>query len=313
MRVSVVICTWNRCELLRDTLESLRVLEVPPGCEWELLVVNNGSDDGTDELLTEYEERLPLRRLFEPEPGLSRARNAAAHVAGGDLLLFTDDDVRVDDQWLRAFVDAAEAWPDALFFGGRILCRFAPDVPNWVKHHQTALAGMLCLRDLGPTARSFEPAEFPFGPNMALRREALGLACFDERFGLKGAEQVRGSESSVFWRLQQQGARGVWVPRALVHHYVPGTRANLAYLWRYFHGGGRMSVRLEDTYGIPPQSRLPLARVVLRNIAAFCRRPAQWPSHVAALAWAQGRHVESRRVRDRDALSARADCETESP
>lgn len=295
MRVSLVICTWNRCELLRQTLASLRELEVHTGQEWELLVVNNACSDATDEVIADYRERLPLRRLFEPELGLSRARNAAVRAATGDIVLFTDDDVRVDPAWMRAYLEAADRWPAAGFFGGRIEPRYAPEVPRWVKRHQLALAGMLSLRDLGSVSRRLAVDEFPFGPNMAVRRGALARASFDERVGRRGNEQLRGSERSLFLRLQQQGVAGVWVPQAKVGHAIPRCRANLRYLWRYFHGGGRADVRLNGVGTSPARPTLRLPRIVMGALGSMRQRPWSWPSHCAALAWAHGQLSEARR------------------
>src|SRR5262249_21230021 len=117
-RVSVIICTWNRARLLDMTLEHFARLRVPAGVEWELVVVNNNSTDDTDAVLQRHEGRLPLRRLFEPRPGKSFAANLALAEARSDLILWTDDDVHVDPDWLAEYVAAARAWPDASFFGG---------------------------------------------------------------------------------------------------------------------------------------------------------------------------------------------------
>jgi glycosyltransferase involved in cell wall biosynthesis len=288
MRISVVICTWNRCALLRRTLESLRSLIVPAGREWELLVVNNRSTDATDEVIAAYQQFLPLRRLFEPELGLSRARNAAVRAANGDLVLFTDDDVRVDPSWMKAYVEAVHRWPDAGYLAGAIRPDFDADVPRWVRHNQGILAGMLCLRDAGSVSRTLGPEEFPYGPNMAVRREALALAPFDERFGRKGDEQVRGSETSLFRSLQQRGVRGIWVPEAMIHHYVPLRRATRRYLWDYYHGCGRTQARL--TY--ESQSRRQLLTPGLRTLARICIGPWDWCRHLTTLAHLSGQFSE---------------------
>ncbi len=103
MHISVVICTWNRADELRTTLDSLTQLVIPPGCTWELIVVNNGCTDETNAVIAEFEARLPIRSLFEGELGLSRARNRRAAAAQGDLILFTDDDVTVEAGWLEAY------------------------------------------------------------------------------------------------------------------------------------------------------------------------------------------------------------------
>src|SRR5207253_11169792 len=100
MHATVAICTWNRSQLLRQTLDQFLDLAIPAGMTWELLVVNNNSTDDTDVVLAEFESRLPLRRLFEREPGLSHARNAALAAATGDYILFTDDDVLIAQSWL---------------------------------------------------------------------------------------------------------------------------------------------------------------------------------------------------------------------
>lgn len=290
MRVSVIICTWNRCELLRRTLESFRSLIVPSALEWQLLVVNNHSTDATEEVIAAYRDHLPLQGLFEPEEGVSRARNTGARAASGDLVLFTDDDVRVDPGWMSAFVEAARQWPDAGFFAGRIRPEFAPDVPKWVTRNQRALAGMLCLRDGEPISRRLRPGELAYGPNMAVRRAVLQRAMFDEHIGRRRDEQLRGSEASLLRSLRRQGITGVWVPDAMIQHYVPGCRANYRYLWNYYHGAGRTEVRLTLVCGL--QSRWQLAQATLMTLGGTCRRPLTWSRHLATVAWMSGEFSE---------------------
>ena len=119
-RLSVAICTWNRCNSLRQTLEGFTGLAVPAATDWEILVVNNNCTDQTDQVIQAYEDRLPVRRAFEPRPGLSHARNRAIAQATGDYILWTDDAVTVSPNWLVSYVDAFRRWPDAALFGGPI-------------------------------------------------------------------------------------------------------------------------------------------------------------------------------------------------
>ena len=311
MRVSVVICTWNRCELLRDTLETVRSLIVPADQEWELLVVDNHSSDATEEVIASYREVLPLRHLFEPELGLSRARNTAVRAAAGDLILFTDDDVRIDPGWMKAYLEAARRWPGAGYFGGEIRPIFAAGVPPWVRRYQSALAGMLCLRDMGPVERRLRRGEYPYGPNMAVRRDALALASFDERVGRTGHQQVRGCEGSLLLSLQRQGVWGVWTPGAKIGHYIPPCRANAKYLWSYYYGSGRCQVRLGIICGVQSRSRLLSAG--LRELAKSCRWPWAWPRHLATVAWMSGQLFELRELaRRRNVVEADAvECNRE--
>jgi len=88
MFVTIGICTFNRAESLRRTLNSLVAMRVPNGITWEVVVVNNNSTDYTDDLIDEYIGRLPVRHEFEPRPGKSIAPNRAIDVAKGDFIIW---------------------------------------------------------------------------------------------------------------------------------------------------------------------------------------------------------------------------------
>src|SRR5271157_2306584 len=101
VNVSLIICTYNRCGSLLRTLESIAASE-PPSVEWEVLVVDNNSADQTRAAVEEFASRHPgrFRYVFEPNQGLSNARNAGILAARGAVIAFTDDDVIVDTSWL---------------------------------------------------------------------------------------------------------------------------------------------------------------------------------------------------------------------
>jgi len=117
MDATIIICTFNRSALLDKTLERLRCLDVSASADWEILVVNNNSNDDTDAVIRRHSEQLPIRPLWEPRQGKSHAANLAVSEARGDLLLWTDDDVLVERGWLRAYVEAAQAYPHVSIFG----------------------------------------------------------------------------------------------------------------------------------------------------------------------------------------------------
>jgi glycosyltransferase involved in cell wall biosynthesis len=120
--ISICICTFNRKESLRRTLESLARQNNIETCE--VLIVDNNCSDGTVEVVDSFRDRLPVRLVRESQQGLAHARNKAAAEFHGDTLLFTDDDVRFEAGWLTAYQDAVVIFPDADYFGGRIL-------PDW--------------------------------------------------------------------------------------------------------------------------------------------------------------------------------------
>src|SRR4030042_5670392 len=104
MIITVSIQTFNNADTLARTLESLRSLRRPPEVEHEILVVDNNSTDNTSQVLDAYAKALTprLRSVFEPQQGLSHARNRALREARGEIVSFIDEDVIVDPDWLGA-------------------------------------------------------------------------------------------------------------------------------------------------------------------------------------------------------------------
>lgn len=219
--ISVVIATRNRADSLRQRLPKL--LALSPGLPWELIVVDNGSSDGTAELLAGMAGRL--QAVYEPEPGKSRALNRAITAARGELLVFTDDDVDPQPDWLDQLAAAAARHPDIDGFGGRIRVKTS-GVPAWVLRSRLRQL-LISAHDYGELERPYPPNRFPIGPNMAVRRRALrGIAePFPVELGPGSAVPV-GDEPAFFFRLGFGTAKtSLYVPTAEVRH-----EPNLAYL-----------------------------------------------------------------------------------
>jgi len=253
MDVTVVLCTWNRSKQLAKTLAAMCALRVPQGSEWELLVVNNNCTDATDEVTASFRGRLPVRRLFEPKQGLSNSRNCGIAAAAGELVVFTDDDVFVEPSWLEAYLGAAERWPEAAYFGGRIVPRYECQPPRWVQSNLRRFRNMFGVRDFGPDERPFQDGEGPFGGNMAFRRELLGQWRFAPDLGRSGNGRMMGEETALFAHLHEAGYRGVWVPEAGLGHFIPRRCFTRRYIWNYFRGQARTGIRL---HGVPDQKLL---------------------------------------------------------
>jgi glycosyltransferase involved in cell wall biosynthesis len=215
---------------------------------WELLVVNNNCTDATDAVLASFTGPLPLRRLVEPNQGVSHARNRAIQEASGDLLLWTDDDTRVDRDWLTAYVAAARAWPHGAFFGGSIQPWYACEPPTWVRANLETLQGMLGIRDFGPQESPFPGDEVPYGANMAFRRWVFENWRFNVHFGRLGTDRLLGGETTLCAYLRQRGLQGIWVPAARVLHVIPPDFLTLASVRRHFVNYGRTLVRLGDSH-----------------------------------------------------------------
>ncbi len=275
--ITVAICTWNRAQLLDRTLNQMRNLQVPPDVDWELLVVNNNCTDDTDAVIARHRGALPIQRLFEPRQGQSNARNCAVSTARGELLIWTDDDVIVDPEWLIAYKEAADRWPEAGYFGGLIEPWFECTPPAWLLKNSKCLESMLVIRDLGPHEHYFCGDEEPYGANMAFRTRLLKEHRFDPNLGLTGDNAIRGDELTLIADLRSKGIAGVWVPQARVKHFVVRERLTRSYLWKYCQGAGRTHVRQNPLEHLP-QTEAALGGVprwLFRRMAESWVR-AQW-------------------------------------
>jgi len=297
--VTVAVCTWNRAPLLDQALAEMSGLRVPPGSDWELVVVDNGCTDDTPAVLERWSSRLPLRHVVEPEPGISHARTRALREARGELLLFADDDVRVDREWLAAYVAAAGRRPDAAFFGGPIEPWFPNTPPRWLARNFSVFAGAFALRADPATALLTRSADLPFSANLAVRRSAFAGRRFDPQLGRNRGAWLGGEELRFLEEILADGHFGVWVRDAHVRHHIPPDRQTRRYLWEFYHGEGRTRVRRGDD--VPPRERL------LRSYwKARARRWLLAPAHGERWARAFKRCATTRGVLDElGAASAR--------
>jgi glycosyltransferase involved in cell wall biosynthesis len=253
MLITVAICTYNRAESLRRTLESLVAMRVPEAVKWEVVVINNNSTDHTDAVIGAFADRLPIRGELETRPGKSNACNRAIDAAKGDYFVWTDDDVIVDPDWLSAYADAFRRRPQAAFFGGPIRPRFEEPSVKWAMDSQGFLGGPYAIRDLGDEAvlLSSEGNRLPLGANMGIRGIEQRAFRYNPELGPGtglGRER-RGEEHDLVERIMRAGGVGYPVPAARVEHCIGRDRQTVGYLTRYFAGAGDQDAYLEHHAG----------------------------------------------------------------
>jgi glycosyltransferase involved in cell wall biosynthesis len=265
-KIAVAICTHNRASSLERTLESLVNQSGINDIDWELLLIDNNSSDTTPEVAERFTDRLPLRYVFEGTQGLSAARNRALKEFSGELLVFTDDDVVLDQHWLAAYFRAAKEFPGAAYFGGRILPLWEGNRPSWLKEPSLSLiSGLLGNYDLGEDDRWFKPEDlFPFGANFAIRGQLIKqLQPFRLDLGVSGESLGRGEEAEYLQRAQLCGARGMYLSTAVCHHAQLNSRFRISHLFRYGFEKGRAEVLIgEDAQA----SRLKQLEFALRGL-----------------------------------------------
>jgi len=236
--ITVIICTRNRAASLARTLESLVEARASYAeDDWELLVVDNGSTDDTAATIDRYGMRLPLRRISEPEAGLSHARNAGVSEARGQYILWTDDDVLVHPQWLAAYAAAFTARPQDAIFGGRTEPVLEEPVQQWFADSVEQLAPLLAIRS-EPDWTEISRWRVPYGLNYAIRGTEQRRYRYNPTLGVAPGRRRGGEEVDVIRRILLDGGTGSWVWDATVYHLIPPERQTLSYIRTFFMSNG---------------------------------------------------------------------------
>ena len=208
--ISVIICTFNRSQALRQALDCLRKMTVPSGLPWELIVVNNNSRDDTGEVVREFStsSSINIRYALEPKQGLCNARNKGINLAKGDILAFTDDDCLVHSTWIATIAKEFSADPVLAGVGGPLL------------HHNH--------KDRAIRTRTFKEREvlttprqvfkLIVGGNMAFRRSVFEkIGEFDPHLDV-GTEFLSAGDSDFIYRAYKAGFKMIHSPEVMVYH-----------------------------------------------------------------------------------------------
>ena len=283
---TVLICTYNRADRLAETLASLARSRDVPG-PWDVLVVDNNSSDRTAKVVADAAAAfpVPLRYLHEPRQGKSHALNTGlAHVTA-DIVAFTDDDVRVSEEWLRAAMQVMAERPDVAYVGGPVRPIWGAPPPAWFPPANGNLWGTVAILDYGPAPFEYEAARrVPIGANMAVRRAVVERAGgFSPELGRTGASLLGQEQAEFFYRTRSLGARGEYVPSMAVAHHVPAARLTRRYFRRWWWWKGVSRARLHARH---PQTETGVDLSRVRRVAGVPR--FVW-REILGHAWAAGR------------------------
>jgi len=272
MDITVVLCTYNRCKILPQALESILGSTLPSSIAWEVLVVDNNSTDQTREVVEEFCRRCPgrLRYAFESQQGLSRARNLGIREARGAITAFMDDDVVVEAGWLQTLTSSLHdgKWAGA---GGSVVPQWTSSPPDWLPLSDRYALAPLAMFD--PKLEAGPLDEPPFGANMAFRKEMFAkYGDFRTDLGRCGTSMLSNEDTEFGERLLRAGERLRFEPAAVVRHPVSESRLQTAYFLKWSFDKARSDVRQS---GVPADTKWLVAGVPLylfRRLAAWTVR-----------------------------------------
>lgn len=227
-KITVVVCTYNRYDVLPDSIASLQAQSLDPAA-LEILVVDNSTDIAGQEKYWAIHGLPPNGRLIiDKVPGLSRARNTGLREARAPVVAYIDDDAVAMPGWAAAIVEAFDEHDDVGIAGGPVDPIWPDEAPLWLHKWQR---GFLTIVDLGKQARELEAGEWLAGTNIAFRASALEKAGgFNEGLGRIGSSLLSNEELVMSNKIKELGFHSFYVPAARVMHRVHDDRVTQQWL-----------------------------------------------------------------------------------
>jgi len=270
VNVSVVICTYNRADMLRDALASLVAQDTDGQFHYEVVVVDNRSTDHTRDVVEELARRapVPVRYVHESDQGQVPAHNRGIREAAGEWVAHFDDDQIADRRWLLELWRLAREKP-ARSVGGRVDLQLPDDFRGQV--------GPITMRLLGGSFTWTEPRRYGAhyspgsGNHMAHRSVYAQIGTYDPAY------ERRGYDTDFHRRMEAAGIESWFAPNARILHVTPWERLGDEYLHRIaLTNGWILACRDRDRYGRLGRTTRAMARAVQHLIVTLPRRGYAW-------------------------------------
>ncbi len=229
--VSVVVCTYNSLSELKKSLDAI-LDQTFDKHEYEVVVVDNNSDDGTAEyvksLLPEHEN---LKYFFEHNQGLSYARNRGIDESRGEIITFIDDDSVAEPNFVEVIAKKFRAHPSILCLGGKIIQQLDFEVPPWVRRPKYMIY-LTIGYDAGDGDIFLDNSDHgPTGGNISFRRGVFDqFGRFDVRLGRMKEKYLANEEEVLLRKIKQIKHSCLYTPDALVRHLAKQRRVGRKYL-----------------------------------------------------------------------------------
>lgn len=238
MLLSVVIPTHNRATILKVALDSFKAMNLPKNYPFELVVIANACEDGTCEVVrsTLNDVDFHWKLVEELMPGLSVARNKGVQASKGQVIVFLDDDITLEKDWLNGLIESI-SYNHFDVWGGKINlwwneCR----EPSWFTYYEKRLLG---FNNHGNSIIEAKP-NMIFGGNFAFKRSVYeSVGGFDEKFGRVGQKKMSGEESDFVTKAMLNDFKLGYSPLFIINHLVTPDRITEKALRAFAIGAGR--------------------------------------------------------------------------
>ena len=251
--ISVVICTYNRADLLTETLQSV-CEQTLSASEYDVLVVDNQSTDETATVSHTFAARYPnVRYCLEPQQGISHARNRGWREARGEYVAYIDDDCcQVPAEWLTIAQELIERLSPTVF-GGPYFALYKTRKPRWYKDRYGSYEPYA-------QAQRLERADGLCSGNLFLRRDLFEqIGGFNSKLGPVGEKLGYGEETELLNRIHLMMPQAVmyYEPKLYLYHLVRPEKMTWRWIIDSYIARGRDSFFIS-----PPPKRRFLGRVM---------------------------------------------------
>jgi len=238
MFLSIIIPTRNRAKILFRALESI-LKQTFPASSFEVIVVDNGSTDNTRSVVESFlGKMLNIQYFYEERPGLHNGRHTGMINAQAENLVFVDDDVEAQPEWL-CHIDQSFEDERNMLIGGKVLPKYESHPPEWIRQmwdkRQPAgnILGYLSLLDLGEKEKIIDPT-LVFGCNFSVRKKIIEEAGgFHPDAMPRELIRLRGDgETHISRFVSKKGYQAIYNPKAVVFHWIPMKRMTKEYFYK---------------------------------------------------------------------------------
>lgn len=253
--------------------------------EYEIIIVDNGSKDNTNELSATFINEYPkhnIRYYYDEIPGLLTGRHKGAAEANGEILSFIDDDVKLDATWLKTIIEVMGSQREITFLTGPNLPLYESDPPSWIEYfwkkaYNGKYCGWLSLMDLGNEPIEIDP-NFVWGLNFTIRKSAfIELGGFHPDNIPSKYQMFQGDgETGLTVKGREKGMKALYHPKVLLYHEVPNSRMTFEYFDKraFYQGVCNSFSTIRRNAKLNNEAEIPLTnkKITLRNLVNYSKK-----------------------------------------